>query len=743
MMGTTGLGVIMALCVLGAPVELSGPRTELTLDLDHPAILTSIRDVPTGQEFLNADSLEAALFMIHFLGPDGRPRYVSGRGRHPRELRTEADGALNVICDYPEMDVRVRVRFTGPDEQGLIHAGIGVRNGTDMPITRIDFPYLPLRPQLGASAADDRMFWPCSFGRVLSRLGELGSRSYEYPGPASMQCWGYYDDTAGLYVAAQDGMGHAKEFGYWTHKMDGVPQAFIASERRQRGEMPGADYGSEYDCVIGTFQGDWQDIAAIYKPWALKQMWMPPRLSERRDIPQWVKEPFAANGVWIKRAQSPEPGRPIPVTPLAEVPRIAREYAAVAGLPLVMFVGGWEKHGTCMTPDLLPPAQGEAAMRRACAEMRADGNRFFIFHPGIKWTLEHSTQGYDGRAYFEREGEPYAVKNRDGTVWARGTSGESFDGRYADLCISTPKVHQTMAGIVAQVAGIGVDVAAYDQFVGGKHPPCYDPTHGHPLGRGQWVYDSTRYVFQETRRRAKAVNPDFALMLEWPSELYLGCLDIMTQEYETVSTQRGRPGYDEPVPALGFVYHEYSPTFCFTALIKNWRQPWLMPVEQAVALVNGWIPYPYCPIEGPGACDPQGLAMWAKCSQALATYARPYCYFGEMLKAPPLDVPTFSRRAWHQGTRQMQELVLPAILHSAWRAADGSIGVSLIGVAEGSGTANLRLPCYFEGPCRLQLLRDGAPEWQRDVDALPAEVPLRVGQYDICLLTVRPLGSQE
>jgi hypothetical protein len=394
-----------------------------------------------------------------------------------------------------------------------------------------------------------------------------------------------------------------------------------------------------------------------------------------------------------------------------------------------------------MTPDLLPPAQGEGTMRRACAEMQADNNRFFIFHPGIKWTLEHSSQDYDGRAYFEREGASYAVKDRDGTVWEKGTSGESFDGRFADLCISTPKVRETMAGVVAQLAAMGVDVAAYDQFIGGKHPPCYDPAHGHPPGRGRWIAEHTREVFQETRRRAKAVNPDFALMLEWPSELYLDCLDVMTQEYETVSTQRGRPGYEEPVPALGFVYHEYSPTFCFTALIENWRQPWLMPVEQAVALVKGWIPYPYCPIEGPGACDPDGLAMWAKCSQALATYARPYCYFGEMVKAPTLNVPTFSRRAWHKGTWKMQPLELPAVLHSAWRAEDGSIGVILIGVAEGDQAPTLHLPPYFGGGCRLELLRDGVPQWQRDVDALPTELPLGVGQYDICLLTVRPTGS--
>jgi hypothetical protein len=335
------------------------------------------------------------------------------------------------------------------------------------------------------------------------------------------------------------------------------------------------------------------------------------------------------------------------------------------------------------------------------------------------------------------------VKNRDGSVWERGTSGQSFDGLYADLCISTPKVRETMAGVVAQLAAMGVDVAAYDQFIGGRHPPCYDPTHGHLPGRGQWIYENTRDVFQETRRRAKAVNPDFALMLEWPSELYLNSLDIMTQEYETVSTERGRPGYDEPVPALGFVYHEYSPSFCFTALIRNWRPAWLMPIEQAVALVNGWIPYPYCPIEGPQACDPEGLAMWAKCSQALATYARPYCYFGEMLKAPPLDLPTFSRRAWHKGTQKMQPLELPSVLHSAWRAEDGSVGIVFVGIGEGSQRVAFGLPPYVDGPCRLRLLRDGTTDRVRDVEALPTDVSFDIGQHEICLLVVEALRSQQ
>jgi hypothetical protein len=232
-------------------------------------------------------------------------------------------------------------------------------------------------------------------------------------------------------------------------------------------------------------------------------------------------------------------------------------------------------------------------------------------------------------------------------------------------------------------------------------------------------------------------------MLEWPSELYLDCLDIMAQEYETVASQRGRPGYEEPVPALGFVYHEYSPTFCFTALIENWRQPWLMPVEQAVALVKGWIPYPYCPIEGPQACDPAGLAMWAKCSQALATYARPYCYFGQMLKAPPLDVPTFGRRAWHKGTRKMQLLELPSVLHSAWRAEDGSVGIVFVNVGEGRQSVTFELPAYLAGPCRLRLLRDGVTDRVRNIEALPADVSFDIEQHEICLLVVEPLRSRQ
>lgn len=724
-----------------APVVLEGARSRLTITAEHPAILTSIVDRASGREFLAADDPEAALFMVHLLGPDGRPVYASGRGAGQVTVSRTPAGEVAVVCsDFDGVDVEVAVRLWGPDRQGLFHGRINVTNRTQLPVHRVDFPYLACRIPLDASAQDDHLFVPCSFGRVLSHLDQQGGRGFDYPGQASMQCMGLYDDQAGLYVAAQDGQGHAKAFTFWTPRRGQPPvRTLMLLIAQQMGERPGADYVSPYDVVFGTFQGDWYDIAALYKPWAVRQQWVPPRLSQRTDVPQWVKEPYAANGIWIKRTHLAKGQEEVEVHPLSDVPRIAREYQQVVGLPLVTFVGGWEKHGTCMTPDLVPPAQGEATMRQVTDRMRRDGNRFFIFHPGIKWTLEHSTQDYDGREYFEREGRPFAVKNRDGSVWTKGESGKSFDGKYANLCISTPKVRETMAGVVERLADMGVDVAAYDQFIGGAHPACYDPTHDHLPGRGKWIFEHTRDVFQQTRRLAKAKNPDFALMNEWPSELYLKDLDILTQEYETLASRRGRPGWDEPVPAMGYVYHEYSPSFCFTRLHKQPYWKWQPAVYQAVALVRGWVPYPYCPIEGPEACDERGLAMWARCSQALATYARPYCYFGEMLKPPPLDAPVMTEKCWHQWLKEVMTIEIPSVLHSAWKAEDGSVGIVMVNVSPESQEFTLTVPDYVGGrTCAIEVLRDGNAERRHVGVKLPTSLKCEAGPDEILLVRIGP-----
>jgi len=49
-----------------------------------------------------------------------------------------------------------------------------------------------------------------------------------------------------------------------------------------------------YDVVIGTFRGDWQIAADLYKSWAVKQPSCRRTLAERvksGDVPRWLCEP--------------------------------------------------------------------------------------------------------------------------------------------------------------------------------------------------------------------------------------------------------------------------------------------------------------------------------------------------------------------------------------------------------------------------------------------------------------------
>src|SRR5262249_39696843 len=140
-----------------------------------------------------------------------------------------------------------------------------------------------------------------------------------------------------------------------------------------------------------------------------------------------------------------------------------------------------------------------------------------------------------------------------GENWAN--PGQSF-GRIA---------HRNLA---TYLAGKGVDLYEFDQMNGGRFEPCYDVNskHGHPHGYGTWVYARIAGIMQATFNAGRAVNPNFALAMEDPGELFIPV-------YQADFSRTGKVGLPEwpadvtatsqLVPAFRAVYGDLMP--CVTA----------------------------------------------------------------------------------------------------------------------------------------------------------------------------------
>ena len=102
-----------------------------------------------------------------------------------------------------------------------------------------------------------------------------------------------------------------------------------------------------------------------------------------------------------------------------------------------------------------------------------------------------------------------------------------MDGLHAYACAATPQAWEQLHDATLKlVKDFGVQVSQMDQVFNGGCTECYNPLHGHPLGRGKWQVDEIKKIYSSTRKKAKEIDPEFALSQEFQSELFIQYMDI-------------------------------------------------------------------------------------------------------------------------------------------------------------------------------------------------------------------------
>ena len=141
--------------------------------------------------------------------------------------------------------------------------------------------------------SSSQIVWPSDGGFLQGDALNLGrfengrNLGTYYPGLA-LQFVAYYSDWGGLYLAAEDGAGYLKKF-----EMDGGSGNGLSCSIMHLvpdPDVPVQIYSHPYQIVLAAFQGDWQDAADLYKPWAEQQRWCRTngRLSDRNDF-SWLQ----------------------------------------------------------------------------------------------------------------------------------------------------------------------------------------------------------------------------------------------------------------------------------------------------------------------------------------------------------------------------------------------------------------------------------------------------------------------
>lgn len=466
-----------------------------------------------------------------------------------------------------------------------------------------------------------------------------------------MQCSGVYGPAGGIYTSVHDPFGSAKELEM---SITGGRLATRWIWPVPNMGVPGTGWQMPGEIVVQTFEGDWFDLAQIYRAWAEKEAgwWPRDKQAGRPDTPDWFKD----MPVWIM-SNGPWP-RKLPPIPIDQVVSKVKRFAEYMGsIPCAMHWYNWHQipfdHSY---PHYFPEKEGFA---QGVKELQAAGVRVMPYINAHLW----DTQLED----FRTVAWPAAAKTRDGRFPAEKYNENTF----APMCPTTPQWRKTVEDLILRLTGpeFEVDGVYLDQVSAQPPTPCFDTTHGHPLGGGcWWTTEGYWPMLDRIRGILATARPGAILTSESSSEPYANRLD----GYLTWL------GYRDGTDAIPLFHAVYAGQVqLFGRLYKNdsWKGL-AMRMKTAQALVwgeqIGWI----CP----EVMDDPEAAMFLKTQARLRYELRSYLARGRMARPPVLLTDgTQVTENWVAAKDLM--VTTPTVLSGAWHRNDNrAVALFLVNV---------------------------------------------------------------
>jgi hypothetical protein len=517
---------------------------------------------------------------------------------------------------------------------------------------------------------------------VLS--GGNGRIEWRYPGSLSSQVIAVYNaDKNGFYASCNDSLSYAKNFSL---NLDTLNTLVYEMINYPSSSNPKSDtYTPNYKGVIGSFEGDWIDVANIYSKFALNQKWAKESRFKNGLTPSWLEK--TALWVW-NRGKS------------ANVLEPAIELKQALGLPVNVLWHWWHNCSYDDNfPEYLPPREGGQSFINAVKSAQNEGVNSIVYMNAIQW-------GDAAEGWKSGKVKPYTVKDINGNE--RSHVFNIFSGNaLINMCVGTEFWRNHYSSLCDSVVNIYEANGVYmDQTC--LSVMCYDESHGHDLGGGNyWVENSGKLINQIRSKDFGIKKPIFTG--EGSSENWLPHLDA----FLTLQASRERysgVGNTETIPFFQAVFHQYGITFgSYSSLVtppydklwpkeyapSNTEQPldemfnkqFLM--EQAKSFVWGMQPtianyHSFLASERKEEIDYLTEIVKTRYN------ALDYLLYGEFCRNPDLKVPSeiikISKLSIYAGrtgeTVTTFEKNVPSLYVGTWKAKNGNIAVALASISD-------------------------------------------------------------
>jgi hypothetical protein len=529
----------------------------------------------------------------------------------------------------------------------------------------LDFPVLDGLGRDHGDKPGDALIVPDGWGRLLPRPSEA-TYDARYPdGDATMEVLGYSrQEGTTLALLARDGRCFSKEF-FAEH---GDDKRCFSLKIQHLPENMGETRHCEwpYQVEMTAFPGDWYALARHYRLWATNQVWCDQgRGRYRSDSPEWFRKL-----VWWFR-------------PTGNGSKIINDFTRVRGIIPESVGFHWYEWSSNNFDTLYPeyfPARDYVPA--TLARLHESGVKVMPYINGRLWdtnTLSYKAEG----------ASRWATKSVDGSVMF-----EPWLKNMAHMCPYCEAWQKKMLSVTDRLfREFGVDGVYVDEVGSVPWEPCFDKSHGHPLGGGNYYVNGNWSLLKAIRENGRRIQPDAVFTTEDTAEPYIGCLDGM------LMCDRTTP---DSIPFFPAVYHDFVAQFGLYVFEPDVKAG--LPYRSKEAMLFqfggqlGW--------EGTTWKETRAdLAKW-KWLAKLASYRQlglDWLAYGEMLHPPAVQlqsgqpVPLIPER-WMRFETVSVDTKQPAITTSAWRAPDGRVALFAINVSDESLAVRIVLPPKAQGP---------------------------------------------
>ena len=462
--------------------------------------------------------------------------------------------------DFEIADLTAAIEISYSQNDPLLHWNAEVKSY--LQLEWLEFPAVIIPDNFADKGGNTRLLWPYNEGMLVDSVAERQKhwvyREPEYPSAGNYgMCPGMVfapfmavtADIGGLYIAAHD-----KEQN--THLVDFCPENDgVRLKLRVYPGIKGGCYKTEYDTVLGVFDGDWHNAAKIYSDWFESnkpQDFIP--ITKNENLPDWYGESPVIITYCVRGRHDTDimdPSKLFPyVNALPHIDRLAEKL----GSKVMVLLMHWEGTAPWAPPYVWPPYGGEQALKEYIEALHERGHCVGVYCSGLGWTQNSNIADYCMEKVFEEKKlarfmcQPPKNKELRSDICTAQRSGY-------DMCPSQDFCKDVMVDEVKKMASSGLDyIQLLDQNHGGTPYFCYAEDHGHPPVPGTWASRELRDIMKRIRESVDN------------KKLLFGCESAAAEAFiPDLLFSDNRYGlnmlFGMPVPLYSFMYHKYINNF--------------------------------------------------------------------------------------------------------------------------------------------------------------------------------------